>query len=308
MALVAMVGMFAFAACGDDNGNGGGTAATTGDTGTTSNATAPATGGDTPATPPAGGVTGPIDVIIREAGSGTRGAFNEVLGIELDGVDRSYEEADIQTGTGAVIGAVAGNEHAIGYISLGALRDDVRAVPINGVEASAANVQNGTYPLYRNFYLAVPRDLSDIAQSFIDFIVAAEGQEIVGAGYIAIGTGLPSFTETGLNGSVVIEGSTSVVPLMERIAAAFMELNPDVDIQIHSTGSGAGITGAIEGRVDFGLSSRELRDTELESVDSVLMAHDGLAVIVHNANGVTSLSPEQVRDIFIGELSSWTGL
>ena len=253
-------------------------------------------------------ITGPIDVISREAGSGTRGAFIEVLGIELDGVDRTYIEAVIQTGTGAVIGAVSNNEHAIGYISLGALRDDVRAVPINGVEASPANVQNGSYPLYRNFNLAVPRNLSPLAQDFLDFILSAEGQDVVAAGYIAVGDNLSSFTGGGLSGSLVIEGSTSVAPLMERLAVAYMDLNPDVDIAVHSTGSGAGITGAIEGRVDLGLASRELRESELEEVDSIIMAHDGLAVIVHNDNNISSLSPEDVRDIFIGELNNWSNI
>jgi len=250
-------------------------------------------------------LTGPIDVISREAGSGTRGAFIEILGIEQDGVDRTYIEAVIQTGTGAVITAVAGNESAIGYISLGALRDDVRAVPINGVAPSPTTVQNGTYPLYRNFNLAVPRELSPLAQDFLDFILSAEGQAIVAEGYIAIGESLPAFTGGGLTGNLEITGSTSVAPLMERIAVAYMALHDGVRIEIHSSGSGAGITDAIEGRADFGLSSRELRASELESVDNIVMAHDGLAVIVHNSNVIASLTPEQVRDIFMGDLSGW---
>ena len=298
LAVIMVLGLLVFAACTNNNDER---------TANTDNAaTSAATETPAPAPTTATDVAGQIDVISREAGSGTRGAFIEVLGIEEGGVDRTYVEAVIQTGTGAVITAVAGNESAIGYISLGALRDDVRAVPINGVNASATNVQNGSYPLFRNFNLAVPRELSPLAQDFLDFILSAEGQAIVAAGYIAISDDLPAFTGGELSGNLEITGSTSMVSLMERLAAAYMELSDgDVGIEIHSSGSGAGITDAIEGRADFGLASRELRTSELESVDSVLMAHDGLAVIVHNSNNVASLTPEQVRDIFMGELSRW---
>lgn len=304
MMIIAVLGLLVLAACND------GEAARIADTnyGNADNARA---GDDTAAEDPsttevtASSITGPIDVISREAGSGTRGAFIEILGIEEGGVDRTYIEAVIQTGTGSVITAVAGNESAIGYISLGALRDDVRAVPINGVAPSSVTVQNGTYPLYRNFNLAVPRELSPLAQDFLDFILSAEGQAIVSAGYIAVGADLPAFTGGGIAGNLEITGSTSVAPLMESLAVAYMELNSGVRIEVHSSGSGAGITDAIEGRADFGLSSRELRESELQAVDSIVMAHDGLAVIVHNDNPVASLTPEQVRDIFMGELTGW---
>jgi len=294
LAVVMVLGLLVFAACTNNNDE------RTTDAGNT--ATNAATGTPTPAPI---GVTGPIDVISREAGSGTRGAFIEVLGIEEGGVDRTYVEAVIQTGTGAVITAVAGNESAIGYISLGALRDDVRAVPINGVAASATNVQNGSYSLFRNFNLAAPRELSPLAQDFLDFILSAEGQAVVAAGYISAVDNAPAFTGGELSGNLEITGSTSVAPLMERLAQAYMDITSGVNIEVHSSGSGAGITDAIEGRADFGLSSRELRPSELESVNNVLIAHDGLAVIVHNSNNVSSLTPEQVRDIFIGELSRW---
>jgi len=298
LVVIMVLGLLALAACTGSEERVTDTAPTNGST--TSNASNAPTPTPTPA-----GITGPIDVISREAGSGTRGAFIEVLGIEQDGVDRTYVEAVIQTGTGAVITAVAGNESAIGYISLGALRDDVRAVPINGVVASAVNVQNGSYPLFRNFNLAVPRELSELAQDFLDFILSAEGQAVVAANYIAVGDNLPAFTGGGISGTLEVTGSTSVAPLMERLAVAYMELNDGVGIEVHSSGSGAGITDAIEGRADFGMSSRELRASELESVDNVLIAHDGLAVIVHNSNNIVSLAPEQVRDIFMGELSRW---
>jgi len=255
------------------------------------------------------GVLGPIDVISRETGSGTRDAFVEVLGIIQGGVDRTYEEAVVQPSTGSVITAVSGNESAVGYISLGAMRDDIRAVSINGVAPTPANVQNGSYILFRNFYLAVPGSLSPLAQDFLDFILSAEGQAIVAdRGFVAIGENLPTFTGGGISGNLEITGSTSVAPLVERLAVAYMELNNGAGIEVHSTGSGAGILDAIEGRADFGLSSRELRPSELESVNGILMAHDGLAVIVHLNNNIPSLTPEQVRGIFMGEISRWDSI
>ncbi|MCL2204670.1 MAG: substrate-binding domain-containing protein [Defluviitaleaceae bacterium] len=309
-ALLTVVGLLFFTACGD-----GGTA-TNPSTNPPAAATSPvAQPNPAPAAAPAPAapapatttpITGPIDVISRESGSGTRDAFVDILGILEGGVDRTYIEAVIQTGTGAVITAVAGNLYSIGYISLGALRDDVRAMPINGVAPSAANVQAGTYPLFRTFYLAVPRNLESLAQDFLDFILSAEGQAIVsGRNYIAVGDNLAPFTGGGLTGTLEITGSTSIAPLMELLAVAYMEINDDARIEVHSSGSGAGITDAIEGRAAFGMVSRELRPTELESVDAVAMAYDGLAVIVHNDNPIPSLTTEQVRDIFMGELSRW---
>jgi len=270
---------------------------------------APVTPDATPeSAPEAAGPTGAIHVITREAGSGTRGAFVEITGVEMDGEDRTWEEAIVETGTGAVITAVAGNPVSMGYISLGALRDDVRALPINGVDASVGNVQNGSYPLYRSFYMAVPREISDLAQDFIDFVMSAEGQAIVAGSYIPAVADPAPFEGGGLSGTLEIEGSTSVAPLMNLIAQAYMDINPGVTIDVHSTGSGAGITGAIEGRVDIGLSSRSLRDTELEQVDSITMNHDGLAVIVHPTNELASISIDEVRDIFIGELTRWENI
>jgi len=300
-------GLLVLAACG--NGDSGTVEATPAPTGSPAVAAAPAAQADPapdPTTPELEEIAGPIDVISRESGSGTRDAFVEILGILEGGVDRTYIEAVIQTGTGAVITAVAGNLYSIGYISLGALRDDVRALPINGVTPTAANVQSGAYPLFRNFNLAVPRDLEPLAQDFLDFILSAEGQEIVsGRNYIAVGENLAPYTGGGLTGTLEITGSTSIAPLMELLAVAYMDLNDGVRIEVHSSGSGAGITDATEGRAAFGMVSRELRPTELESVDSVVIAHDGLAVIVHNDNPIATLTNEQVRDIFMGELSLW---
>jgi phosphate transport system substrate-binding protein len=250
--------------------------------------------------------TGTIHVITREAGSGTRDAFTEITGIHADGVDRTWDEAAVGTGTGAIITAIAENVMAMGYISLGALRDDVRAIPVNGVEATAENIIGGTYPLYRSFYLAVPSEISELAQDFIAFIESVEGQEIITAnGYIATAENPQPFAGGGLTGSLEIEGSTSVSPLMNYIVAAYNAKFPGVTIDVHSTGSGAGITAAMDGRVDFGISSRALREGELAVVDSVTIAHDGIAVIINPTNGIPSVSVEEIRDIFMGELTRW---
>ena len=286
------------AACGD---NGDDTTVYIADAGTTEADDAQATPAVNPTTP-----TGAIHVITREDGSGTRDAFVEVTGVLADGVDRTWIEALVETGTGAVITSVAGNTAAIGYISLGALRDDVRALPVNGVEATVANVLSGSYTLFRSFYLALPGELSDLAQDFLAFIESAEGQEeIANRGFIPVVDNPASAQASGLTGTLVIEGSTSVAPLMGNLAALFEELNPGVTVDVHSTGSGAGITAAIEGRVDIGMTSRALRDTELESVDSFLVNHDGIAVIVNLENGLASITTEEIRDIFIGELTRW---
>lgn len=254
-------------------------------------------------------LTGAIHVITREDGSGTRDAFVDVTGIYQDGVDRTWTEALVETGTGAVITSVAGNPAAMGYISLGALRDDVRAVPVDGVAASVANVLNGTYPLFRSFYLALPEELGDLAQDFLSFIESEEGQaEIQRRGFIPVIDNPMPYEGGGLSGTLVIEGSTSVAPLIGYLVEVYRELNPDVTIDVHSTGSGAGITAAVQGRVDIGMSSRALRETELASVDSFLMNHDGLAVIVHPSNGLSNITTDEIRDIFIGELTMWENI
>lgn len=253
--------------------------------------------------------TGVIHVITREDGSGTRDAFVNVTGIYEGGVDRTWEEALVSTGTGAVLTSVGDNPLAMGYISLGALREGVRAVPVNGVSASVDTVRDRSYPLFRSFYMAIPAEPSDLAQDFINFVLSAEGQAVIaGKGFISPIENLEPFTGGGLTGTLGIEGSTSVAPLMNAVATAYTALFDGVTVDVHSTGSGAGITAAIDGRVDIGLSSRSLRDTELAKVDSITMAHDGLAVIVHPSNPLANITVDEVRDIFIGELTRWEAL
>jgi len=250
-----------------------------------------------------------IYVFTREDGSGTRGAFIELTGIYEGGVDRTLSSATVASGTGAITRAVAGNPLSIGYISLGAMRDSVRALPVDGVTPSVEAVVNGTYPLFRNFYIAVPTKVSTLAQDFIDFILSAQGQKIIsGQGYVSPTQNPQVYTGSGMRGTIHIEGSTSVAPVMRTLADAYMALHGtgNVRIDIHSTGSGAGITAAREGRADIGMSSRSIRGAEREELRaSIAMAYDGIAVIVHPTNDLSSISVDEIRQIFMGKVTRW---
>ena len=246
-----------------------------------------------------------ITVVSREDGSGTRGAFTELMGIDKDGTDRTYAKAEISNSTSVVISTVAGNKNAIGYISLGSLNDSVKAVKVDNVEATVDNVKNGSYKISRPFIIATKDEISDLAADFIKFILSDDGQAIVSEKYITIG-GNGAYTASGLSGKVTLAGSTSVSPLMDELAAAYKALNPDVTIEIQQSGSGAGIQSAIEGVCDIGMSSRELKDSEKEAgLAPTVMALDGIAVIVNKDNSVDALSSEQIQSIYIGETTSW---
>ena len=246
-----------------------------------------------------------IAVVSREEGSGTRGAFVELLGIERGGIDHTFIEADVKNGTSAVINTIAGNLYSIGYISLSSLNDTITGVSIDGVSAEAETVQDGTYPLYRTFYFAMG-DLSEAASDFMNFVLSAEGQALVeSGGYITVDENAPEFTGADVNGTVVITGSTSVFPIVELLSEIYREINPNVNVEVHSTGSGAGITAAIDGTADLGMSSRGLRETELDQVDAVPFAYDGIAIIINNNNPMTDMTAEQVRQIFEGEVFRW---
>ncbi len=246
-----------------------------------------------------------ITVVSREDGSGTRGAFTELMGIDKDGTDRTYAKAEISNSTSVVISTVAGNKNAIGYISLGSLNDSVKAVKVDGVGATVDNVKNGSYKISRPFIIATKDGISELAADFIKFILSDDGQAIVSEKYITIG-GNGAYTASGLSGKVTLAGSTSVSPLMDELAAAYKELNPDVVIEIQQSGSGAGIQSAIEGVCDIGMSSRELKDSEKEAgLTPTVMALDGIAVIVNKDNSIGTLSSEQIQSIYIGETTSW---
>lgn len=251
-----------------------------------------------------------ISVITREEGSGTRGAFVELLGIvDGDGNDNIVKTAEATNSTSVMMTTVAGNKNAIGYVSLGSLSSDVKAIKVDGAEPTVANIEAGTYKVARPFNLVYNDDkLSDVAADFVKFIMSSEGQAIVTRkGYISVKTS-DSYKSSGLTGTVVLDGSTSVGPLMDAIADEYKKLNPDVKVQIQQTGSSAGINSAIEGVCDIGMSSRELKSSESVKIKAHKMATDGIAVIVNNSNTVDGLTSEQIRSIFLGETTSWDGL
>lgn len=253
-----------------------------------------------------------INVITREDGSGTRGAFTEIVGIieeDADGneTDRTYEEAVVQNSTDAVMTTVSGDEYSMGYISLGSLNDTVKAVKIEGVSATAENVQNGSYKISRPFNVAFKGNLSPLAEDFLHFILSAEGQEIVvEEGYVQIANDLRAYEAGGeQEGTLVVAGSTSVTPVMEKLAEAYQGIHSGVSIEIQSTGSSAGMQSAMEGTADLGMASRELKDSELAELTAEVIAVDGIAVIVNNSNSTENLTLDQVKSIYIGETTEW---
>lgn len=281
---------------------------------TQANEPAPATPGQTPAETPAASdfdVDEWINVVSREDGSGTRGAFIEIVGIlEKDAngneVDRTYEEAIIQNGTDAILTTVAGDEYAIGYISLGSLNDSVKAVKIEGVEPTSENVQNGSYKISRPFNVAYKGELSGLAKDFMDFILSAEGQQIVvDKGYVQASTSPAAYAGEAQSGNLVVAGSTSVTPVMEKLAEAYQELHSGVTIEIQSSGSSAGMTAAMEGTAELGMASRDLKDSEKAELNYNAIAIDGIAVIANNANPIDDLTMDEVKAIYIGEATEW---
>lgn len=250
-----------------------------------------------------------IHVITREDGSGTRGAFVEIVGIEDDnGDDIITQSATVQNGTSAVMQGVAGDEFAIGYISLGSLDDSVKGIEVDGAAPTAEAIASGEYAVARNFNVTYGSELSEVAQDFYDFFFSAQAQDIaVDQGYVAVDSDAAEYEAAGLNGSISVVGSTSVQPLMEAFAEAYKELNPDVTIDITAPGSGAGITAAIDGTADIGMASRELDDDETSQVAGVdAIAVDGIAVIVHNDNPISGLTLDQVQGIYLGDTANWS--
>ena len=253
-------------------------------------------------------ITGEITVITREEGSGTRDAFVELLEItDADGNDAIYDGAEITEKTSVMLTSVAGNKKAIGYVSLGSLSDDVKAIKVNGVEATADNVKSGEYTVSRNFNLAYKEDsLSDVAADFLKFVLSVEGQAIIEEeGYIAVDA-TEHYTASGVSGKFTLAGSTSVGPVAEVLCEAYKELNPDVQFDVQQTGSSAGMTSASEGACDIGMASRDLKDSEKEVLTGVKIATDGIAVVVNLENSVESLTSEQIANIFKGELTDWS--
>ena len=251
-----------------------------------------------------------IDVISREEGSGTRGAFVELTGVEqkIDGkkVDMTTEDAQITNNTSAMLMTVEGDEQAIGYVSLGSLNEKVKAVKVEGVEATAENVSNGTYKIARPFNIAFKADgQSDLSKDFIAYIMSAEGQAIINEhGYVG-SNDAAAYEANGAEGKLVVGGSSSVSPVMEKLIEAYKAVNPKADIELQTTDSTTGMTAAIDGTYDIGMASRELKDDEAAALSHQAIAMDGIAVIVNQANPTDELSVEQIGSIFTGDLTKW---
>lgn len=254
------------------------------------------------------GELGAISVISREEGSGTRGAFVELLGVvDADENDAIVETAEVTQSTSVMMTTVAGNKAAIGYVSLGSLSDDVKAISVDGVEPTVENITNGSYKIWRPFNIVYTEgSLSELANDFLTYILSSDGQAVItDGGYISVTDG-EAYTASGLSGKITLAGSTSVSPIMEKLADAYKALNPDVTIEIQQSGSSAGISSAIEGVCDFGMSSRDLKEDEAAKLTCVSIATDGIAVIVNKDNGVSGLSADQIRSIFLGEITDWS--
>lgn len=258
-------------------------------------------------------VSGTISVVSREDGSGTRGAFVELTGVEekdADGnkIDNTTTDAIIANSTDVVLNNVAGDTNAIGYASMGSINDSVKAVKVDGVEATTDNVKNGTYAIARPFNIAVKADtaLSDAAQDFYNYIMSAEGQQIIADNkYIKIDESAASFSSNGASGKVVVAGSSSVTPVMEKLSESYQAVNGNVTVEVQQSDSTTGMTSAIEGTCDIGMASRELSDDEASKLGATSIALDGIAVIVNSENTVDDLSVDQIKGIFTGKITDW---
>ncbi|MDR3149926.1 MAG: substrate-binding domain-containing protein [Oscillospiraceae bacterium] len=251
-----------------------------------------------------------ISVVSREDGSGTRGAFIELFGVEVKGDDGSKKDmttkdAIIAKQTDVMMTNIAGDKFAVGYISLGSLNSTVKALQIDGVTASTGNVKNGTYKISRPFNIAYNGELTGLAKDFVDFILSAEGQAVVGKSYITIDDNAPEYSGNKPSGKIVVAGSSSVTPVMEKLKEAYAALNSGAEIEIQMSDSSAGMTAAMDGTCDIGMASRELKDSELAVLTSTTIALDGIAVIVNNGNPADNLTKDQVKSIFTGETLKW---
>ncbi|MDR3239998.1 MAG: substrate-binding domain-containing protein [Clostridiales bacterium] len=251
-----------------------------------------------------------ITVISREDGSGTRSAFIELFGVrDEDKNDNTAASAEITNNTGVMMISVAGDKNAIGYISLSALNDTVKVLKIEGVEATANNVSNGSYRISRPFFIAAKGQPSDAAQDFINFMLSADGQAVIEAnGYVRVPDNGP-FTSANASGKVAVAGSSSVTPAMEKLKEAYLSINSSANIEIQQSDSSTGMTAAIDGVCDIGMASRELKDSEIEKgLVAERIALDGLAVIVNQDNAIDDLSKEEVKSVYTGAITAWSGL
>ena len=249
-----------------------------------------------------------ISVVSREDGSGTRGAFIELFGIEEkdasgEKVDNTTEEANITNSTSVMLSTVADNEYAIGYVSLGSLNDTVKALKVDGAEPTEENIKSGEYKVARPFNIATKGDVSEVAQDFINFILSTEGQAVVSeSGYIALDN-VQAYAGSKSAGKVSIAGSSSITPVMEKLKEAYLKVNPSAEIEIQESDSTTGMTSVADGICDIGMASREVKEEELaKGLKATVIATDGIAVIVNKANTLDDITSDQVKSIYVGEI------
>ena len=253
---------------------------------------------------------GTITVMSREDGSGTRGAFVELTGVEQDDVDMTTVDAVITNSTAVMLTSVAGDPAAIGYVSMGSLNETVKAVSVDGNAATVEGIKDGSYTLARPFVVTTYGEVGEIAQDLLNYIMSAEGQAIINEeGYIAIDDAAEAYTAAGVSGEITVGGSSSVTPVMEKLAEAYMALNPDVTVIVQQSDSTTGVTGTIEGTVDLGMASRALKaEEEEQGVVGTTIAMDGIAVIVNLENDTENLTTEQIMNIYTGAITDWSEL
>ena len=260
-----------------------------------------------------GGSSDKITVISREDGSGTRGAFIELTGIEEkdsngNKTDNTKKDALICKSTDVVFTQVSGDKNAIGYISFGSLNDTVKALKVEGVEPSTATIESGDYKIVRPFNIAVKDGLSDAAQDFENYILSSEGQDIIEkAGYIKIDKSAAAYASNNASGKVVVSGSSSVTPVMEKLAEAYQKANTNVTVDVQQSDSSTGIKDAINGTSDIGMASRDISDDELsQGIKSVTIAQDAIAVIVNKDNAVDDITMDEIKAIYTGSKTTWS--
>lgn len=255
-----------------------------------------------------------VSIISREDGSGTRGAFVELFGVEKKnnaGQKEDYTsiEASITNSTAVMMTSVASDEYAIGYISLGSLNDSVKALKIDGADATAENIKNGTYKIYRPFSIATKGALNEISQDFVDYILSKDGQKIVEASGFISASDAGAYAGKKPSGKIVVAGSSSVTPVMEKLKEAYLKVNTNAQIEIQESDSTTGMASTINGICDIGMASRELKDSEKAAgLTSTVIAIDGIAVIVNLNNPVSELSKAQVEQIFTGNFTKWSDI
>lgn len=296
--------VFGMAACGSSSSD-----SSSSDSTTTEESASSDSGSD------ASAPSGTISVLSREEGSGTRSAFVELFGVEeenADGekVDNTTVDAQVTNSTAVMMTGVAQDPQAIGYISLGSLDDSVKALKVDGAEATADNVKSGTYKVSRPFNIVTNDDISDVAQDFVDYILSSDGQAVVEEdGYIAVDDAAEAYAGTSPEGTVVVAGSSSVSPVMEKLKEGYEAVNPNASIEIQTSDSTTGVESTISGICDIGMASRALKDTETsEGVTGTQIAIDGIAVIVNNENSMTDITSDQVKQIYTGEVTNWEDL